>query len=166
VRFGGLFLLIAGSAIAAGGLLGDQLAVPVFWGGFGAGFLALALFARRLRGAFGRLSTAQILSIPAAIVLEIVLIMIVLKVSRDPRELTFAILFVVGLHFAVFAVASGPLCLLVAALCCVNALLGVLVPSIPVATLWLTDGLIKAGVGIAMLRTRAPLKLAAQPGAS
>jgi hypothetical protein len=159
VRSGGLFLVIVGAAIVAGGLLGPQWMYRVFAAGFGAAFVALALFRRRLTRPLGVLTRTQRLAMPAAISLEIALIILVLLVFRadlaqgQTRNFTLAILLAVGVHFLVFALSSGPLMLWLAALCCANALLGMAMPTLPLAGIWIADGSLKLAVGIVMLRT-------------
>lgn len=157
VRAGGLFLLIVGIGLVAGGLLGTALMFPVFLGGFGLGFIALGVFSGALERPLGKATLVQNLMIPAAILLEVVLVAGVFRLFPNPgsREFILAILFVVGVHFLPFAVRSGPLMLAVAGLCCANALVGWFAASIPIAVLWTADGAIKAIIGIAMLR--APL---------
>jgi uncharacterized protein DUF6609 len=136
---------------------GERLMVSIFNVGFAAGFLALALFGRRLRQPLGSLTRIQILAIPAAIVLEVMLITIVVKVFQADlaqghlRSYTLYTLLVVGVHFIVFAIPMGPLLLLLAALCIINATIGLLAPAVPVVAFWIIDGLLKVGVGIAML---------------
>jgi hypothetical protein len=154
VRTGGLFLVVVGSAYL----------VPAFWAGFAAGFLTFPLFGSRLRRPFGAYTPLQVGSIVGAVVLEIVLIMLILWLFQDQlahgqaRTFIFALLFVVGIHFVPFAVSSGPLMLLLAALCCANALAGLLFAPAPVIALWIVDGLLKIGVGAVMLRTPVPLR--------
>lgn len=147
--------------------MGGTRMMPAFLGGFAAAFVALALFRRRLSRPLGALSRRQRLAMPAAIVLELALVAIVLHLFQpelaqgQTRNCIFAILFAVGIHFTVFAISSGPLCLLLAALCCGNALAGLLAPAIPLELLWILDGLMKLGVGIAMLRTAVPAVITA-----
>lgn len=150
-------MLIVGTGILAGGLLGKAVMFPVFLAAFVLGFVALGVFSAPLERPLGKATRAQNLVIPAAILLEAVLVVGVFRLFPDPasREFILAILFVVGLHFVPFALRSGPLCLAAAGLCCANALAGWFVAWIPVAVVWTADGLIKAVIGIAMLR--APL---------
>jgi len=144
-----------GSGIVIGGLLGRAWMFPVFTAGFVGGFVAMPIGRRVLRP-LGRITPMRVLVIPAAIVLEIALISVVAHLYPvDSHSYIPAVLFVVGIHFLVFTPLSGPLCVLLALLCCANALVGLLVPSVPLLTLWIADGVIKTCIGMAMLRALA-----------
>lgn len=162
VRAGGLFLLVVGAFILVGAGVGPQGFATLFYTGLGAGLLAFVLFGGRLcrpRGAFAR-TRAQLLAIPAAILLEVALILLVQWLLKgqlahgQTRSLDVGTLLAVGAHFAVFAILFGPLLLLLTALCCANALIGLLFPTVPLMALYAVDGAIKVATGIAMLRTR------------
>jgi hypothetical protein len=157
VRSGGLFLLIVGAGIVTGGVLPRLWMVPVFLVGFASGFIALGTFGRVLRRGLGPVTRLQIAAIPAAILLQVLLIRAALQVfpDHDSRSFVLAILLAVGIHFLPFALAFGRLSALVAILCCANAMLGFLAPSIPLEVLWVIDGLVKMGCGVAMLRAPA-----------
>jgi hypothetical protein len=169
VRVAGLFLVIVGTAIVVGGLLGGQYLQTLFWIGFGGGFVAMGVFARPLRRPFGPYTRVQVASIPSAIVLEILLILAAVYLFQDQlahgqaRGFILAILLAVGIHFVPFAISSGPLMLLLAVLCCANATVGFLVTAAPLVALWIVDGVLKIAVGIALLRTPAPVLPAPAP---
>lgn len=164
VRSGGLFLTIVGSGITVGGLLGERVTLPVFYGSFAAGFIALSFFGERLRAPLGRVTKRQGRAMLAAIILEIVLIVAAVVVFNDDlahgqlRRFLLSILLAVGIHFFVFAIAQGPLMLLLGSLCIINAAIAWAIPTIPITVVWILDGLIKIGVGISMLRTPVPAR--------
>jgi hypothetical protein len=157
IRAGGLFLVIVGIGIVAGGFAGERQMTTVFNVGFFAGFVLLALLGRRLVRPLGSLTRFQVFAMPAAIVLEAISITIVNHVFKadlaqgNLHRYVLFILLVVGIHFVVFAIPMGPLMLLAAALCIINATIGLLVPDVSVVCFWILDGLIKVGVGSAML---------------
>jgi hypothetical protein len=156
IRGGGLFLVIVGMGLIVGGLLGEGRMVKLFYLSFLAACIALAVFGRRLRGSLGTPTQQQILSIPAAILLELILIVWVGHVFHghpgQERSYILWLLLVIGIHFIVFALSMGPLMLLVAGLCILNAAVGLLLPAISVVVFWILDGAIKLVVGSLMLR--------------
>lgn len=154
VRGGGLFLIIVGVGIIAGGVVPRFRGVALAVFGLIAAVLT-ASFARQLAAPFGTPTALQVWSLIGAVVLELALIPLVVRRLRHEgsRAVTLAVLLVVGLHFLPMALAFGPLMLVLSLSVCLISVSGFLVARLPLSMLWLLDGGAKLGVGGVMWLT-------------
>lgn len=154
VRGGGLFLLVVGLGIIIGGVA-PRFRRATLAGSALVAALLTAFLARQLAAPFGTPSASQVSSLIGAVLLEMALIPFAVHRLHHcgTRVVTLAILMIVGLHFLPMALAFGPVVLLLAFLVCSITVVGLLIPRVPMATIWLLDGCAKLGVGSLMWLT-------------
>jgi uncharacterized protein DUF6609 len=155
-RRGGLFLVLIGAGLIAAIALGRETLVsyPVFFAGLG--LAVLSLFASR-RLSDGRPTSAQLLALAAALVLEALLFALLprmLPPDTSERVRWFWVLMIVGAHFLPMTVSFGPLFLLLGGACISNAALGLLLPDVPFGLFGVLDGALKVFVGVGSLRAQ------------
>lgn len=150
VRGGGVFLGVVGAAIMLGALHFTRRSV-VLAAGACLGSIATALTAYPL--AAGAPTNPQIGALAVAVALEVIALAWVMRrfAKRGQRQLTVAILVVVGLHFTLMAPAFGPLIVALGLACTLNAAIGSVVRLYSLPALWFADGALKFGIGAAML---------------
>jgi hypothetical protein len=148
---GGLFIAVMGCCVALGGPLARQRKALLMIGG------VLATGALVAIGPIlqtGHPTSLQVGCLIGSILLEGVLVRVAFALNRgrDERRLMLSVLLAVGLHFLPMAVAFGPLCLALSAVCVVNALVGLcLSTDITLSRLWSIDGAAKVLIGAAMM---------------
>ena len=160
IRSGGMFVSFIGLGIAIGALLGEHYLVTPLIAGFVFAFVAQSIFARRLTRALGQPTRTQVIALIGAIVLEFLLTGAVFYLFRNDfasgsslRSFWLWILFVVGSHLLLIAVAQGWWMLLLGGLCILNAIVGLLLPNVPLVVFWFIDGVFKMLIGARMFLT-------------
>jgi hypothetical protein len=152
IQGGGVFLLIVGAAIVIGGL---QFKWRNRLLGAGAALATVATIATapHLATPHGAPTMLQVGSLGAAVLLEVLTLVWAIRrfAPQGQRPVTIAVLLVVGVHFVIMAPAFGPLIIALGILCVSNAVAGLRIRTYSLRTLWAMDGLIKLGVGAAML---------------
>jgi hypothetical protein len=154
IRVGGLWLIWIGLTITvATALAGNQgLHGPVFFLGFIAGVVGILLNRRlRERVGYGQPAKEQRVAMWFAIGLQAVLFTILGQLhTLDTRTFWLVALLIVGVHFLPMARLHGPTAAILGGLCMLNAVVGLLVPSIPFLGLGIVDGLLKIVFGVWM----------------
>lgn len=150
VRAGGLFLLIFGV-----GIIGDVFLNGVILVG---AILAMAslMFSKVL--SFGKPKRIQFIALALAIVLEIVLIVIMIRMlpaNTLESVRSMCILLIVGIHFLPMAISFGPRFGILGILCIVNASAGLILSGVAVDIFLLLDGALKVVFGIWFLSDKA-----------
>jgi hypothetical protein len=153
MRGAGLFILLVGLGITAGGLLGKKYVVPMLIAG---GVLAILSQIVRVKGLtdFGGVPTrAQGYILYGGIAFEAILIFFVSYLIRDrsSRRFWLWLLFVVGLHFIVLSYAQGAPLMLLGLLGMVNAVVGLRMTNVSYLKFWVIDGVLKVAIGAWML---------------
>jgi hypothetical protein len=152
---GGLFIAVMGCCVALGGPLARQRKALLIIGAMLATG-ALVTIGPVLQT--GRPTSLQVRFLIGSILLEGMLVRVAFALNRgsDERRLMLSVLLAVGGHFLAMAVAFGPLCLALSAVCVINALVGLyLSTDTTLATLWSIDGAAKVVIGAAMMASPA-----------
>jgi hypothetical protein len=152
IRSGGLFVLIVGVSIVAGGVI-RRRAWVLLAVGLALASVIEAATAQRLTAPLGRPTAFQIGSLIAAVVVEVIVIASADRWLRsaNERQRTLWILIIVGTHFVLMAPAFGPLIALLGLLSILNAIAAFRATRIPLSVAWFIDGALKAAIGGVML---------------
>jgi hypothetical protein len=149
--------IVTVAASLAGAASGEFPLHPgVFFPGF---FLAIAIFlAFKRRLTIGHVSVRQDRAIRFALILEGVLILFAWLLVRDitARQFWVLVLLAVGVHFVPFVLSAGPLIGWLAGLTMLNAVLALLILTIPFVVSGVMHGLLCIVFGGVMLATRPP----------
>lgn len=151
IRGGGVFLITVGAAMIFGASA-MRLRYLALGAGALIGSVATALAAAPLAAPHGAPDGFQLASLAAAVVLEVLAIVLLGPVvaRRGEPFKTAAILGIVGVHFLIMAPAFGPPIVALGVLSAANALLGATFPRYQLPAIWLLDGTLKLVAGAAM----------------
>ncbi len=155
LRSGVLVLILGVSSVSGVAVAVYPHSYLIYFVGIVAAALAFTFFKDRYK--YGRPTTAQLIAIYVALILGVLLLIGLFVFMPDYRSRNFLLwmFLIIGIVFVPLSVASGPLMLLLAALCIVNALLGLWLHSISFSIFGLVDGVLKIIFGLLMLRARA-----------
>jgi hypothetical protein len=152
---GGVLVLILGVSMIFGTAVDAYpFYYRVFFTGIVASVLAFIFFKQRYL--YGKPTPLQSGAIYAALILAVLLLVGLFVFIPDYGSRTFLLLMllIIGIDFIPLSIAAGPLMLLLAALCILNALLGLWLQSLSFTIFTGVDGVLKIIFGILMLRAR------------
>lgn len=147
VRSGGLFLILIGAGIVA-----DVAINSAFVAGTVLAVISL-IFAKQL--SFGRPTRLQIIALAGAILLEaglLILISRLLPEGTAAQVRSMWVLIIVGVHFLPMALCFGPRFGILGLLCMINGLTGLYLSQVPADLFLVTDGSLKLGFGLWLLK--------------
>ena len=155
IRRGGVLVLILGVSMIFGTAVDAYpFYYRVFFTGIAAGVLAFIFFKQRYL--YGKPTPLQTGAIYAALILGALLLAGLLVFVPDYGSRTFLLLLVliIGIDFIPLSIAVGPLMLILAVLCILDALLGLWLQGLSFAIFTGVDGVLKIIFGILLLRVR------------
>ena len=149
-----LVLVLGMSIVAVSVVFTYPFAYSIPLAGIVAGALAFTFFKGRYL--YGRPTSLQSIAISVTLVLGVILLIGLFVFLPDYASRTFLLgmLLVIGIVFIPLGIASGPLMLLLASLCILNALLGLWLQGLSLTIFAGIDGLLKIIFGILMLSAR------------
>ncbi len=149
IRGGGLFLISVGFGFLIGWIF-PRIWTTLAITGFVVGFVSSSL-SGLIPPSLGVPTNLQIVALVIAIVVEIVLINLVIKYTKDERERILWILFVVGSHFIIMGISFGPMIMGLGLMTMLNAWIGLKVfPATRLEIFGWIDSLLKVGLGMWM----------------
>lgn len=153
-RCGVLVLILGVSMVFGTAVVAYPFYYRVFFTGIVAGVLAFIIFKGRYL--YGKPTRLQSGAIGAALILAALLLVGLFVFIPDYGSRTFLLLMllIIGIDFIPLSIAAGPLLLLLAALCVLNALLGLWLQGLSFTIFTGIDGLLKIIFGILMLTAR------------
>lgn len=148
---GGLYIATVGACLILGAIV-ERLRTKSIWLGLGTGIVMVSLFAGRLAPATAP-TPPQLAALIAAIVVEFAAFPLIMPRVRPhgERAVAVATLAIVGAHFFVMAPALGPLAGVLGVGCLINAWLLRRDARYGVRAAWMTDGMLKLWLGVAMV---------------
>ncbi len=153
----GLWLIIIGIVIIAASMLGGEqkVSLPIFVVGYAIGFY-IAIINKKIakRLSWGKSSAFQNRVANLSIALLFVLMFLIAGpffASQDWRMIWLGAFLATGLHFFPFYFVHGKSMIPLAVLCSANAVIGMILPTLPFLALALIDGGIKVAFGIYLL---------------
>lgn len=154
LRSGVLVLILGMTSVSGVAVAVYPNSYIIYFVGIVAAALAFTFFKDRYR--YGRPTTVQLIAIYVALVLGVLLLigLFVFMPDYGSRNFLLVLFLIIGIVFIPLGIASGPLMLLLAGLCIVNALLGLWLHSISFSIFGLVDGVLKFIFSGLMLRTR------------
>ena len=155
IRSSAVLLLILGvSVVTETAVRAYPFAYSIFFVGVAAGALAFTFFKERYL--YGKPTPLQASAVYVALVLGALLLTGLLLFIPDHASRTFllVLLLVIGIDFLPLSIASGPLLLLLAGLCILNALLGLWWQGLSLTYFAGIDGVLKIIFGVLMLAAR------------
>lgn len=149
-----LVLILGVSLVAQTAVLAYPFAYSILLAGIAAGAIAFTFFKGRYL--YGKPTPLQSVAIYVALILGVILLIGLFVFLPDYASRTFllAMLLVIGIDFLPLSIASGPMLLLLASLCILNAVLGLWLQGLPLTIFAGIDGVLKIIFGILMLTAR------------
>jgi hypothetical protein len=155
IRRGGVLVLILGVSMIFGTAV-DAYAFyyRVFFTGIVAAVLAFIFFKQRYL--YGKPTPLQTGAIYAALILGVLLLagLFVFVPDYGSRAFLLLLILIIGIDFIPLSIAVGPLMLILAVLCILDAVLGLWLQGLSFTIFTGVDGVLKIIFGILMLRTR------------
>lgn len=151
---GGVLVLILGVGMVFGTAVDAYpFYYRVFFTGIAASVLAFIFFKERYL--YGKPTPLQTGAIYAALILGALLLagLLVLVPDYGSRRFLLLMLLIIGIDFIPLSIAVGPLMLLLAILCILDALLGLWFQGLSFALFTAVDGVLKIFFGVLMLRS-------------
>ena len=155
IRRSGVLVLILGVSMVFGtAVVAYPFYYHVFFTGIVVSVLAFIFFKQRYL--YGKPTRLQLGAIYAALILAALLLVGLFVFLPDYASRTFLLLMllIIGIDFIPLSIAAGHLLLILAALCILNALLGLWLQGLSFTTFTGVDGVLKIIFGILMLRVR------------
>lgn len=156
MRGGGAFLVAIGLGILIGSFGTKKWRIGWLIVGAGIGVLIMAVGgATKLIFDEGgsRPAIWQWVVLGLAFLIEGYLVSVVVRKfpDTDSRQFWMWMLFIVGAHFLVLGPSHGPICVVLALVCMVNALIGLRATRVDLRVFWAVDGVLKVLAGSSMV---------------
>lgn len=146
IRGGGLFLISVGLGFLVGWIF-PRIWTPLAIIGFIVGVVSSSL-SGLIPPSLGVPTNVQMIALGVAIIVEIILINLAIKYTKDERERILWILFVVGSHFIIMGISFGPMILGLGLMTMLNAWIGLkLLPATRLEIFGWIDSILKVGLG-------------------